>query len=129
MDFADNGALNTLKWILGQSPGTPPPGLFIQLHVGDPGKDGTANIAGETTRVSATFAAAANTGTDGRAETVTAADVEWTGVSTAETYSHVSIWDAVTAGGCWYKGAMTQPITVAAGSDFVFPAGEKISHS
>ena len=56
-------------------------GVYVQLHTGDPGSAGTSNVATNSTRQSASFAAAAS-----RAIT-TDAVVEWTSVSTTETYS------------------------------------------
>src|SRR3954462_14969489 len=71
---------------------TPPAGFFVKLHTGDPGASGTANAAGNTTRVAATCSAAS-------AGSITnSADVAWTNVSTAETYTHVSFWSASSAG-------------------------------
>lgn len=90
---------------------------FVKLHIGDPGEAGTGNPAGETTRKSVTGAAAA-------AGTFTSVnDLIWTNVSTAETYSHISIWDDVAAGNCWWTGALTDPEPVNAGNTFTIPAG------
>ena len=129
MDFADHGALETLEWVLGLAP-TAPAALFLQLHTGDPGADGTANVATENSRQAVTFAAPANTGTDGRAQAATSADVTWTAVAADETYSHISIWDdgGVGLGSCWYKGPMAAPVPVLTGGDFTFPAGQTLDH-
>ena len=129
MDFANVGALATMEWVLGQTPATPPAGLFIKLHTGDPGADGLNNAAANDLRKAVSWAQAANIGTDGRAESATDADVDWSPVPTTETYSYVSFWDDLTAGNCWYKGAMTSPIPVTAGGDFKFAAGQTLDHS
>ena len=129
MDFSNNGALETMKWGLGQTPGTPPSALYIKLHIGDPGADGLLNPAAETLRVVVSFAAAANTNTDGRAQAVTDADVDWLQVAAAESYSHMSVWDDISAGACWYKGALAAPVAVAAGSNFTFPAGSTLDQT
>jgi len=128
MDFTDHGALETIKWVLAQTPGTPPTSLFIQLHVGDPGADGTANPAVENTRVAVTFDAAGNVGVDGQAEALTLGDTTWVAVAATETYTHMSIWDTVTGGASWYKGALAAPVAVSSGSNFTFPAGSKLNH-
>ena len=90
---------------------------YTKLHTGDPGEDGTANAAGETTRKSTSFGASSG-GT-----ATSDADLTWTSVSTAETYSHISMWDASTAGNCLGSGALTTPKTVAVGDTFVIPTG------
>ena len=50
MDFTDYGAEQTLRWVLGQTAQTPPAQLFVKLHIGDPGADGTGNPSGTTVR-------------------------------------------------------------------------------
>jgi len=90
---------------------------YIKLHIGDPGEDGTSNAAGETTRKSVSFAAAAS------GSMASDADITWTSVSTAETYSHVSLWDHATAGNCLWVGALTASKTVAVGDTFTISSG------
>jgi len=91
---------------------------YAKLHTGSPGAAGTSNAAGETTRKAVTFGNAA--ATDGIANT---AIVQWTNVSTGETYSHVSFWDAASAGN--FLGADDLPATktVEAGDTFTIPIG------
>jgi hypothetical protein len=127
-DFSDHGALQSLQWILAQGTPVAPTELWVQLHVGDPGADGSANPAANTTRVQITFGTAANTGTDGRAQAASDANVAWASVPADETYSHISIWDDETAGNCWYKDAMLAPVPVTTGGAFVFPIGQTIDH-
>ena len=66
---------------------------FIQLHTGDPGAAGTANVsAGSTTRNAITWnAASAGSMT---LNTLSA----WTNGGTSETITHASIWSASTSG-------------------------------
>lgn len=92
--------------------------VWVQLHTGDPGAAGTNNVAGETDRIEGTFGDAAS----GGAITNTAV-LEWPDVSTAETYTHVSLWSASTAG--TFKGS--DDITAAAmnvGDTFRIPVGD-----
>ncbi len=70
---------------------TAPAGTFIKLHTGDPGSAGTANASAVTTRSSATFSAA-SAGALALSNTPS-----WT-MTTGETITHISIWDASTAG-------------------------------
>lgn len=93
--------------------------VWVQLHLGDPGAAGTSNPAAETTRKQATFGAGAATG----AISNTAA-VEWTNVSTSETYTHVSLWSASTAGTFLGSDDLSSPAAVTAGDTFRIPTGD-----
>lgn len=86
--------------------------VYLQLHTGDAGEDGTANTAGETTRQSVGFNAASG------GSMSSSATVSWTNVSTSETLTHWSAWDASTAGNCLWTGALSGSATVAAGDTF-----------
>jgi hypothetical protein len=100
--------------------GTDYPGnatVFVKLHTGDPGAAGTSNAAGNTTRQQATFASSSG------GANATNADVVWLSVSTAETYSHVSFWTAVSAGTFLGSSALTASKTVAIGDTFTIPSG------
>lgn len=100
-----------------EATGLPISNVWVKLHIGDPGEDGTANAAAETTRKEATFgAAAAGTSTSD-------ADVTWTSVSTTETYSHISLWDASTAGNHLWYGALAASKAVTAGDTFTIASG------
>ncbi|RKZ96182.1 MAG: hypothetical protein DRQ40_01730 [Gammaproteobacteria bacterium] len=129
MDFTDLGAVTTMEFALGKALSTPAPSaLYIKLHVGDPGKDALGNPAVETTRQLVIFDNPVPVSTDGHAEALTTADVLWVAVAATETYSHMSIWDDLSAGNPWYKGAVVAPIAVTAGSNFKFDAGSKLDH-
>lgn len=93
--------------------------VYVKLHIGDPGAAGTGNPATNTTRQQVTFGAAAATG----AISNTAA-IEWTNVSTTETYSHVSFWSASTNG--TFKGSddLSSTAAVTAGDTFRIPTGD-----
>src|SRR5215207_7218423 len=69
-------------------------GVFVKLHTGDPGAAGaTAAAVGSTTRPAITWAAAAS-----GSMAITGTSPSWTNGGTSETLSHVSFWDASTAG-------------------------------
>jgi hypothetical protein len=74
---------------------------YIQLHVGDPGANGTANTATETTRKSLSMEAAASAATENDAQIV------WTNIAGSETATHFSIWDAATSGNFLWSGTVT----------------------
>jgi hypothetical protein len=86
--------------------------VYLKLHLGDPGENGTANAATEATRQAVTFNAASG------GSMASSAAVTWTNVSTTETYTHWSAWDNVTAGNCLWSGALSASASVAAGDTF-----------
>jgi hypothetical protein len=95
-----------------------PAEFWVKLHTGDPGAAGAGNAAGETTRKQATFSAAS-----GGAITTSAA-LEWTNVSTSETYSHVSFWSASAAGTFLGSDALNASKAVVAADNFTIAAGD-----
>ena len=97
---------------------TAPTGFYVKLHLGDPGAAGAGNPAVETTRQSASMAAAS-----GGAITNDAA-VTWTNVSTSETYSHVSFWSAAAAGTFLGSDDLAVARAVTAGDTFTIATGD-----
>lgn len=93
--------------------------VWVKLHLGDPGSAGTTNPAAETTRQQATFGSAAT----GRAISNTAV-IEWLLVSTTETYTHVSLWDASTGGNFLGRDDLSSSAAVTAGDTFRIPIGD-----
>lgn len=94
--------------------------LYAQLHVGQPGPAGTANIAGETLRVTCGTAPEFGTPTNGQCSNNN--PITWTAVTTNETYTFVSLWTALTAGNFVVSGAISaQPVVV--GNNFSIPVG------
>lgn len=90
---------------------------WVQLHVGDPGSAGTANVATETTRKQVTWAAFA-----AGASSNTAA-LTWTNVAGSEDYTHYTVWTASAAGTFGHSGTVTaNPIT--AGDTFNVAIGD-----
>jgi hypothetical protein len=98
---------------------TQPAAFYIKLHTGDPGAAGATAAFGDTTRKQATFSAAASDGT-----ITTSADINWTNVSAAGTVSHVSFWDAATAGNFLGSDDLATPRTLAIGDNFTILAGD-----
>jgi hypothetical protein len=90
--------------------------VYIKLHTGDPGANGTANPATETTRESVSFGAATGGGL------TSDADVSWTNISGSEDATFFTAWDNSTAGNFLFSGAITgNPYT--AGDTFTIPSG------
>ena len=97
---------------------TAPTAFWVKLHLGDPGSAGAGNPAANTTRVQATFGSAASGGS-----IANTADINWTSVPNAETYSHVSFWTASTAGTFLGSDDLNTSRTVAVGDNFTIPTG------
>ncbi len=103
-------------------PGT----LYFQLHTGAPGNDGTANVATGTgiTRVAVTNnttnfpAAASGSKTNGTDIVWPAAGGSW------GTITHISIFDASSAGNCIGVGALGASQAVALNDILAIPAGD-----
>ena len=87
-------------------------GSYLKLHTGDPGEDGTSNAASNTSRQSIVFASATS------GSMATSSSATWTNVSTTETYTHWSLWDASTSGNCLWTGALSSSASVTAGDTF-----------
>lgn len=92
--------------------------VYVKLHIGDPGEAGTGNPAVETTRKATTFGAAA------AGAIANDASIDWTSLPAAETITHVSVWDAVTAGNHLWNGALAVSKTVAIGDNFTIAVGD-----
>jgi hypothetical protein len=108
-----SGWLNTLR-TAGAAYG-PVAGTFAQLHTGDPGAAGTANISvGSTARNSFTFAASAS----GSALALSGAPAAWTNGGTSETLTHLSVWTASTAGTLLFSVALTASKAWASADSF-----------
>lgn len=111
-------AVTTLanKWLdmLSATAFTAPVGSFVKLHTADPGVAGaTAAAVGSATRVTITYAAA-SAGVKAMNGTLPV----WTNGGTTETISHISLWDAITAGTFLFTGALTTPQAWAATNTF-----------
>lgn len=120
MSIANYFETQLLKALKNESPAVAE--VFVKLHKGDPGEDCTAEAAGETTRKKVTWAAPASSSIKN------SAGIEWTNVSTSETYTHVSLWDAAAAGNALWSGALEASKAVSAGDTFVLKA-EQLSVS
>lgn len=96
-----------------------PAEFWVKLHNGDPGASGTANASGETTRKQITFSAAS-----GGAITNSGA-VSWTSYpNSTDDITHVSFWDASTAGNFLGSDALAATRSPDTGDTVTLSAGE-----
>lgn len=112
MSISNYAELKILEHTTGKTAWTMPTTVYVKLHTADAGEDGTTAAAANTSRQSASWAAAAT------GSIATNATITWTNVSTTETYSHWSLWDNSTAGNCLWTGALSSSAAVTAGDTF-----------
>lgn len=93
--------------------------VYVKLHVGDPGADGTANPATELTRKAASFGGASS-------GTITSdADITWTNISGSQDATYFTAWDNLSAGNFLFSGTITgNPYT--AGDTYTLSSGSLI---
>jgi hypothetical protein len=112
MSISNYAELKLLDHVTGRAAFTIPTNVYLKLHTGDPGEDGGNNEAAETTRKVTSWSAASS------GAIATSATVEWTNVSTTETYTHWSMWDASTAGNPLWSGELSASAAVTSGDTF-----------
>jgi hypothetical protein len=90
--------------------------VYIKLHVGDPGINGTTNPAVETTRKAVSFAVAS------AGSIASDADITWTNIAGSEDATHFTAWDNLTTGNFLFSGTITgNPYT--AGDTYTIASG------
>jgi hypothetical protein len=109
--FSDTQENSLLDRIYRNQAYTAPTVWWVQLHTADPGESGTTAVASETTRKSATWNAASSQ------QVTLTSTLAWTSVAATETYTHVTVWDASTAGNFVAAAAITGG-AVTAGQSF-----------
>jgi len=90
--------------------------VYVKLHVGDPGANGTSNAATETTRKAASFAAASS------GSLASDADISWTNIAGSQDATHFTAWDNVSAGNFLFSGTVTSN-AYTAGDTFTISSG------
>jgi hypothetical protein len=109
-----NAANKLIDHLVANAAFTQPAGTFFKLHTADPGASGaTAAAAGDTSRKTADYAAAAS-GTASQ----NASAGPWTNGGTSETITHISVWDASTSGNFLYSFALSSGQAWASGNTF-----------
>jgi len=104
------------KWLdmLAGTAFTAPATFAVKLHTADPGASGaTAAAAGDTTRKSVTWSAAS-----AGSKSMSSMSGSWTNGGTSETLTHVSFWDAASAGNFLASAALGSSQAWASGNTF-----------
>jgi hypothetical protein len=90
--------------------------VYVKLHVGDPGVNGTSNAATETTRKAASFAAASS------GSIASDAAITWTNIAGSQDATHFTAWDNASAGNFLFSGTITAN-AYTAGDTFTISSG------
>ena len=90
--------------------------VYVKLHIGDPGANGTANAATETTRKSVSFSAASTGGL------TSDADLSWVNIAGSEDATFFTVWDNLSAGNFLFSGTVAGN-AYTAGDTFTIPSG------
>jgi hypothetical protein len=90
--------------------------VYVKLHIGDPGANGTTNPATETTRKLVSFGSASTGGL------TSDADVSWTNIAGSEDATFFTVWDNLTAGNFLFSGTVAGN-AYTAGDTFTIPSG------
>jgi hypothetical protein len=104
-----NSFLNVLRNTAYTAVTTP----FVKLHVGDPGASAANNPSAVTTRNAIVWNAASG-------GSMTLSSLSSFTMTTSETITHVSIWDASTAGNFLESWPLTSSVAVVNGSTLTF---------
>jgi hypothetical protein len=101
------------KWLdmLGAAAFTAPTGTYVKLHTADPGSAGATAASTVVTRPAVTWAAAS---AGSKASNNTPSWATWAGTN-GEVVTHISVWDASTAGNFLFSAALSASKTVNTG--------------
>jgi|ERR1700712_6765 len=103
-------------------------GLFVALHSGPPGADGTANELTDANYVrrAVTFGSPSDSDADGVYQISNTAQISYPGLAGAATVAYFSLWSALTGGNCLLTVPLNPSRAVAAAGVVQFAIGELI---
>ncbi len=101
------------SWLnmLGGTAFTAPAATYVKLHTADPGSAGATAASSVTTRPAVTWAAAS---AGSKASNNTPSWASWAGTN-GEVVTHISVWDASSAGNFLFSAALSASKTVNTG--------------
>lgn len=133
MAFSQYLADRILNWVKGVTFPTALSSVYISIHTGNPGVNGTSNdvttsVTGSASRtavLSTNFTSAGNASGGGREITNTGVVQITTNAAnvTTQTITHFGVWDAATSGNFLASGELTTPVGVQAGDTVQFNIG------
>lgn len=95
-----------------------PATLYVQGHTGNPGTNGTNNVAAETDRIAVSSWSVASGGS--KSSTALA---EILNAAAAETWTHVTYWSAASGGTCWFVEDLASDVPIEVGDTIQIDAG------
>lgn len=99
--------------------GTAVPTTFhVRRHTGDPGTDGTANVASDTRRI------AIDMGTPAGGIVLNDTYGEILNATHTEDITHVSYWDHTSAGNCWFIDELGATLNILATETVAIAIGQ-----
>lgn len=109
--MSTTGLANLWLDTLGGAAATPGTTLYVKLHTADPGASGTTAASANTTRVALTWSAAS-----AGSKAITTTLPAWaTWAAGSETLTHISVWDASTAGNFRFSAALAASKSITNG--------------
>ncbi len=96
-----------------------PATLYVQGHTGNPGTNGTANVAAETDRIAVSSWTAASGGVKSNS-----ALAEILNAAAAETWTHVTYWSASSGGTCWFVDDLAADVPIEVGDTIQIDVGD-----
>lgn len=110
--YLANAYLNQLRGVAF----TAPSAIYAKLHTGVPGSAGTSSASAVTTRLQVSYSAASS-----GSISLTGTPPQFN-MTTTETLTHVSFWDAATGGNFLWSAALTTSKTVGNGDTYTLSA-------
>ncbi len=118
-DFLDRVEVLIMNAVTAVSSYTAETATWVELHIGDPGDDGSANTAVGLTRSEVTsWTGAAGVRANGN-------EIQFANTTGGElTITHFTVWDAATVGNGIMKGTLTVPQAIPDGQTGRFQIGQ-----
>ena len=118
-DFLDRVEILIMNAVTAVSGYTVEAATWVELHIGDPGDDGSANTAVGLTRSEVTsWTGAAGVRANGN-------EIQFANTTGGElTITHFTVWDAATVGNGIMKGTLTVPQAIPDGQTGRFQIGQ-----
>lgn len=127
MSFTNYSADLLNNFLLNAGVATRPTAWFVELHLGDPGVTGAGNPV-TTTQDTAYVRKAVTFGASASKQSLNTNAPSWTVAAGSAGYSvtHITIWDALTAGNCLRRGKLAVPEALVANGIFTLAVGKII---
>jgi hypothetical protein len=106
-----NSWLNVIRGGAAGTTYTAPSAIYLQLHTANPGSSGSTSVSSVTTRQAATFGAASS---GALTLSNTPSFTSWAGTN-GEVVTHISFWDASSAGNFLWSAALLASKTLSTG--------------